>query len=59
MKLRRMRGVYCVEANESVTMVIEKATPATVIIELAIAVSMPRAPSALAPSNGRHPSVSS
>ena len=44
--------MYCVEASESVTMVIEKATPATVIIELAMAVSMPRAPSAPALSRG-------
>jgi hypothetical protein len=35
-------------------MVIEKATPATVIIELAMAVSMPRDPAAPAPNRRGH-----
>ena len=46
------RGVLRRGGAESVTMVIEKRHPATVIIELAMAVSMPRAPSAPALSRG-------
>ena len=46
MNLRKMRDVYWLDAKARATMVIEKATPATVIIELAMAVSMPRNPAA-------------
>src|SRR5689334_20352051 len=49
MKLRRMREVYWLEANASVTRVMEKVTPTTVIIEPAIVDSIPRAPEAPAP----------
>ena len=51
MKLRNTRGLYWVAADESTTSVIEKITPATVIIEPAIAVSMARAPSVPAPNS--------
>ena len=47
MKCLSTRGEYWVDARESVTIVIEKATPATVIMELAIAESISREPSAL------------
>src|SRR5690349_21815175 len=49
MKLRRTRGEYWLAASDSATTVIEKTTPATVAIDVAIADSMPRAPSAPAP----------
>jgi hypothetical protein len=49
MKFRRTRGEYWLEASDSVTIVIEKATPATVTTDVAIAVSTPRAPSAPTP----------
>ena len=44
-KLRSSRGPNCDEASWSVSIVIEKVRPATVIIELAIAERMARAPS--------------
>ena len=49
MKFRKIRGEYWLEASERTTIVIEKVTPATVIIDEAIAVSIPREPSAPAP----------
>jgi hypothetical protein len=49
MKLRSTRGEYWLAASDKATTVIEKTTPATVIIDVAIADSMPRAPSAPAP----------
>ena len=49
MKLRRTRDEYWLAANDSETMVMEKTTPATVIIEPAIVDSMPREPAAPAP----------
>ena len=45
MKLRKSRGPNCEEASCRVSMVIEKVRPATVIIELAMADRMARAPS--------------
>ena len=45
MKLRNSRGPNCEEASCRVSMVMEKVSPATVIIELAIADRMARAPS--------------
>ncbi|CAA9301124.1 MAG: hypothetical protein AVDCRST_MAG40-366 [uncultured Gemmatimonadaceae bacterium] len=49
MKLRRMRGVYWLDACVTATVVMEKVTPATVIIEPAIAESIERELPALAP----------
>ena len=49
MKLRKTFDVYWLDANDSATMVMEKTTPATVIIEPAIAESMAREPSAPEP----------
>lgn len=54
MKLRSTREVYCVDPCASATMVIENTTPATVIIEEAIAESMARDPSASAPNIRGH-----
>lgn len=49
MKFRSTLDEYWLEANDSDTIVIEKITPATVIIEPAIVDSMPREPAAPAP----------
>ena len=46
MKLRNKRGPNCDEARVRVTMVMEKTTPATVMVELAIVARTLRAPSA-------------
>src|SRR5215813_3846342 len=46
-----MRDEYWLDACDNATIVIEKVTPATVIIELAIEDSIPREPSAPAPNN--------
>mgnify|MGYP006201691285 CR=1 FL=1 len=46
-KFRNSRGPNCCEARVSATMVIEKATPATVIIDPAMVESTSRAPSGL------------
>jgi len=54
MKFRRIREVYWLDAKARATMVIENAVPATVIIELAIAESMPREPAAPAPNRRGH-----
>src|SRR5688572_28944422 len=45
MNWRNTRGEYWVEASDSATIVIENATPATVIIAVAIAESIARDPS--------------
>ena len=54
MKLRNTREVYWLEASDSATIVTEKTTPATVIIDPAIAESMPREPAAPAPNRRGH-----
>ena len=54
MKLPSTREVYWLEVNDSATMVMENTVPATVIIELATAVSSPRAPAAPAPNTSGH-----
>ncbi len=59
MKWRRMRGEYWLDARESATTVIENPTPATVIMEVATALSISREPSALAPRSRGHSSASS
>ena len=41
MKFRRIRGEYWFEASDRTTIVIEKVTPATVIIDGATAVKQP------------------
>jgi len=57
-QLRRTREVYWLEASERATMVIENTTPATVIMELAMAASSPREPAAPAPnSSGQRASI--
>jgi hypothetical protein len=54
MKLRKTRGEYWVDVSDSVTIVMENTTPATVIIDVAIAESIAREPAAPAPnSRGR------
>ena len=57
MKLRRMRDEYWLAASARVTVVMEKVTPATVIMEPAMAVSSPREPSAPAPKSRGHASA--
>jgi hypothetical protein len=59
MKFRRIRDVYCEAATVSATITIEKETPATVIIEVAMACSIPLAPSAPAPKSHGHRSCAS
>jgi hypothetical protein len=49
MKLRSIREEYWLDACDNATIMIEKVTPATVIIELAIDDNIPREPSAPAP----------
>ena len=46
MNTRSNLGPYCCDARVSATTMIEKATPATVIIDPAIVISVARAPSA-------------
>lgn len=53
-KLRSTRDVYWLDASERATMVIENTTPATVIMELAMAASSPREPAAPAPNSSGH-----
>jgi hypothetical protein len=49
MKLRSTRGEYWLAVSDSATMVTENTTPATVIMDVAMADSIPRAPPAPAP----------
>ena len=58
MKLRSTRGEYWLAVSDSATIVTENTTPATVIIEVAMAESMPRAPSAPAPNSRGQSSAS-
>jgi hypothetical protein len=59
MKFRRMREVYWLEASARVTRVMENVTPTTVIIEPAMAASIARAPSTLAPKRRGQSSIQS
>ncbi len=59
MKLRSTRGEYCVAVSDNATMVMEKTTPATVIIDVAMADSIAREPLALAPNRRGDHSASS